>query len=41
MYVSVTGVVIYLMVYRLYPHLPPAATAAAGVPRATAVAARR
>ncbi|MGZ6175300.1 MAG: DUF420 domain-containing protein, partial [Candidatus Binataceae bacterium] len=29
MYVSVTGVVVYLMVYKLYPHLPPAATAAA------------
>jgi putative membrane protein len=25
MYVSVTGVVVYLMVYQLYPHLPPAA----------------
>jgi len=24
MYVSVTGVVVYLMVYKLYPHLPPA-----------------
>ena len=33
MYVSVTGVVVYLMVYRIYPHLPPGdATAAA--PRA-------
>jgi putative membrane protein len=26
-YVSVTGVIVYLMVYRLYPHLPPTATA--------------
>ena len=42
MYVSVTGVVVYLMVYRLYPHLPPAAaTAAARVARAAAVAAER
>ncbi len=41
MYVSVTGVVVYLMVYRLYPHLPPAATAAARETRAAAVAAMR
>ena len=41
MYVSVTGVVVYLMVYRLYPHLPPAATAAARGARAAAVAAAR
>src|SRR5690242_6237392 len=42
MYVSVTGVVVYLMVYRLYPHLPPApiATAGAGVSPAAAVATR-
>ena len=40
MYVSVTGVVVYLMVYRLYPHLPPA-TAAARETRAAAVAAMR
>jgi putative membrane protein len=41
MYVSVTGVVVYLMVYLLYPHLPPAATAAARASRAAAVAAER
>ena len=41
MYVSVTGVVVYLMVYRLYPHLPPAATAAARGARASAVATER
>jgi len=41
MYVSVTGVVVYLMVYRLYPRLPPAATAAARGARAAAVAAAR
>ncbi len=43
MYVSVTGVVVYLMVYKLYPHLPPAATAAAarGARAAAAVAAER
>jgi putative membrane protein len=36
MYVSVTGVVVYLMVYRLYPHLPPAATAREAGTRAPA-----
>src|SRR5579863_8703862 len=36
MYVSVTGVVVYLMVYKLYPHLPPAATVAARASRAPA-----
>ena len=41
MYVSVTGVVVYLMVYKLYPHLPPAATAAARGARTAAVAAER
>jgi len=42
MYVSVTGVVVYLMVYRLYPHLPlAAATAAAHGARAAAVATAR
>jgi uncharacterized membrane protein YozB (DUF420 family) len=41
MYVSVTGVVVYLMVYRLYPHLPPAATAAARGAVAATVAAQR
>jgi len=41
MYVSVTGVVVYLMVYRLYPRLPPAATASARGARAAAVAAAR
>ena len=43
MYVSVTGVVVYLMVYKLYPHLPPAATTAAarGARAAAAVAAER
>jgi uncharacterized membrane protein YozB (DUF420 family) len=41
MYVSVTGVVVYLMVYRLYPHLPSVATAAARGARAAAVAAAR
>jgi putative membrane protein len=41
MYVSVTGVVVYLMVYRLYPHLPHAATAAARGARAAAVATAR
>jgi putative membrane protein len=34
MYVSVTGVIVYLMVYRLYPHSP-----IAGLPAARAVAA--
>ena len=37
MYVSVTGVVVYLMVYKLYPHLPPAAVAREA-PAAAAVA---
>jgi len=41
MYVSVTGVVVYLMVYWLYPHLPPSATAAARASRAATVAAER
>ncbi len=41
MYVSVTGVVVYLMVYRLYPHLPPAAAAATRGARAATAAARR
>lgn len=42
MYVSVTGVVVYLMVYRLYPHLPPTATAAAAHgTHAAAIAAER
>jgi putative membrane protein len=40
MYVSVTGVVVYLMVYRLYPHLPPAAAPVAREARATAAAPR-
>ena len=37
MYVSVTGVVVYLMVYKLYPHLPPARLVAR-MPRTAAVA---
>lgn len=42
MYVSVTGVVVYVMVYLLYPHPPgAAATAAARGARAAAVAAAR
>ena len=41
MYVSVTGVVVYLMVYWLYPHLLPAATVAARGARAATVAAER
>jgi putative membrane protein len=42
MYVSVTGVVVYLMLYLLYPHLPPAAAATgASVPSATVAAATR
>src|ERR1700686_5348456 len=41
MYVSVTGVGVYLMVYWLYPHLPPTATAAARDTRAAAGAAER
>jgi uncharacterized membrane protein YozB (DUF420 family) len=41
MYVSVTGVVVYLMVYWLYPHLPPTATVAARASRAATVAAER
>ena len=43
MYVSVTGVVVYLMVYRIYPRLPPSAiaTAAARGARAAAVAIAR
>jgi putative membrane protein len=40
MYVSVTGVVVYLMVYLLYPHLPPAA-ATASAARDTRAAAER
>src|SRR5271170_966255 len=40
MYVSVTGVVVYLMVYLLYPHLPPAAATAAAAGDARAAAER-
>ena len=36
MYVSVTGVMVYLMVYRLYPHLPPATAAPQQAPAVTA-----
>lgn len=31
-YVSVTGVVVYLMLFRLYPHLPPATLVTHAVP---------
>jgi putative membrane protein len=41
MYVSITGVIVYLMVYKLYPHLPATATEAAQVSRAASVAAWR
>jgi len=34
-------VVVYLMVYWLYPHLPPTATVAARASRAATVAAER
>ncbi|HEY2524400.1 MAG TPA: DUF420 domain-containing protein [Candidatus Binataceae bacterium] len=39
MYVSVTGVVVYLMVYKLYPHLPSMAASAAAAREARAAAA--
>ncbi len=40
-YVSVTGVIVYLMLFQLYPHLPPArADTAASAARAAAQSAR-
>ncbi len=41
LYVSVTGVIVYLMLFQLYPHLPPArADTAASAARAAAQSAR-